>query len=172
MQIFQPFVNLPSRSLKDYYQLIKQPTSLSGVQKKVRGVVGRNPPTGVSEYKSWSAFEDDVTLIWKNARIYNEDGSDIYNVSLDLEVCTIHTWLRSKMLTIVGNLQGTTCSCQGPCRRAPAAKAEAQHVNRYSGGHTSQRSKAAAEAQASTESRIRSQHPPCSQLCYAWRDSR
>ncbi|PSN63400.1 Bromodomain-domain-containing protein [Corynespora cassiicola Philippines] len=85
LQIFQPFVNLPSRSLKDYYQLIKQPTSLSGVQKKVRGVVGRNPPTGVSEYKSWSAFEDDVTLIWKNARIYNEDGSDIYNVSLDLE---------------------------------------------------------------------------------------
>ncbi|KAF2467407.1 Bromodomain-containing protein [Lindgomyces ingoldianus] len=85
LQIFMPFVNLPSRSLKDYYQLIKHPMSLSAVQKKVRGVVGRNPPTGKTDLKSWHAFENEVSLIWTNAREYNEDGSDIYNLSVEFE---------------------------------------------------------------------------------------
>jgi hypothetical protein len=39
-------------------------------------------------FKSWDAFEDAFSLIWKNARIYNEDGSDIYNLSLELEART------------------------------------------------------------------------------------
>lgn len=60
--------------------------SLDRVQKKVQGVVGRGPPTHVTELKSWNAFEDAVSLIWRNAREYNEDGSDIYNLSLELEV--------------------------------------------------------------------------------------
>lgn len=86
LQIFIPFHNLPSRSLKDYYQLIKDPMSLFAIQKKVRGVVGREAPTGHTLFKSWDAFESAFSLIWKNARIYNEDGSDIYNLSLELEV--------------------------------------------------------------------------------------
>lgn len=86
LQIFVPFQNLPSRSLKDYYQLIKDPMSLSAIQKKVRGVVGREAPTGHTLFKTWDAFESSFSLIWKNARIYNEDGSDIYNLSLELEV--------------------------------------------------------------------------------------
>lgn len=85
LQIFQPFIQLPSRALKDYYQLIKDPVSLSAVQKKVRGVIGRNAPTGFTELKSWDAFEQMTSLIWTNARIYNEDGSDLYNLSLELE---------------------------------------------------------------------------------------
>ncbi|KAF2442048.1 Bromodomain-containing protein [Karstenula rhodostoma CBS 690.94] len=85
LQIFQPFVNLPSRSIKDYYQIIKDPVSLSGVLKKVRGVIGRNAPTGITELKSWDAFEQMMGMIWKNARDYNEDGSDLYNLSLELE---------------------------------------------------------------------------------------
>ena len=84
LQIFLPFQNLPSRSLKDYYQLIKDPMSLAAIQKKVRGVIGREAPTGHTLFKSWDAFEDAFSLIWKNARIYNEDGSDIYNLSLEL----------------------------------------------------------------------------------------
>jgi hypothetical protein len=87
LQIFFPFVHLPSRSIKDYYQLIKNPMSLSGVRKKVQGVVGRNPPTGITELKSWNAFEEAVSWIWKNARHYNEDGSDLYNLSIEFEVC-------------------------------------------------------------------------------------
>lgn len=60
--------------------------SLTAVQKRVRGVIGRNPPTGFTDLKSWNAFEEEMSLIWKNAREYNEDGSDIYNLSLEFEV--------------------------------------------------------------------------------------
>ncbi|PVI08266.1 Bromodomain-domain-containing protein [Periconia macrospinosa] len=83
--IFSPFVNLPNRSLRDYYQQIKEPVSLSKVLKRVRGVVGRNAPTDITELKSWDAFENMTSMIWKNARTYNEDGSDLYNVSIELE---------------------------------------------------------------------------------------
>lgn len=86
LPIFAPFLNLPSRSIKDYYQLIKEPMSLASVKKKVQGVVGRDQPTGHTLFKSWDAFDETMSLIWKNARDYNEDGSDIYNVSLELEV--------------------------------------------------------------------------------------
>jgi hypothetical protein len=87
LQIFFPFVNLPNRALKDYYQLIKHPMSLTKVQKMVRGVRGREPPTGETDLKSWAAFEEEVSLIWRNARDYNEDGSELYNLSLKFEVC-------------------------------------------------------------------------------------
>jgi hypothetical protein len=86
LPIFAPFVNLPSRSLKDYYALIKDPMSLAAVKKRVQGVVGRDQPTGFTLFKSWDALENAMVLIWKNARDYNEDGSEIYNVSLELEV--------------------------------------------------------------------------------------
>lgn len=82
--------------MKDYYQLIKDPMSLSAIQKKVRGVVGREAPTGVTLFKSWDALENAMSLIWKNARIYNEDGSAIYELSIELEVCGLvsrHTYL-------------------------------------------------------------------------------
>lgn len=61
--------------------------SLSAIKKKVQGVVGRDAPTGHTLFKSWDAFENAVSLVWKNARIYNEDGSELYNLSLELEVC-------------------------------------------------------------------------------------
>lgn len=86
LNIFQPFLNLPTRALKDYYQLIKDPMSLAAIKKKVQGVVGRDAPTGHTLFKSWDAFENAMSLVWKNARIYNEDGSELYNLSLELEV--------------------------------------------------------------------------------------
>jgi hypothetical protein len=89
LAIFAPFLNLPSRQLKDYYALIKEPMSLTSVKKKVQGVVGRDQPTGHTLFKSWGAFETTMSLIWNNARDYNEDGSEIYNVSLELEVCIV-----------------------------------------------------------------------------------
>lgn len=71
--------------MKDYYALIKDPMSLTAVQKKVRGVIGREQPTGHTLLKSWDALENAMSLIWKNARDYNEDGSEIYNLSIELE---------------------------------------------------------------------------------------
>src|SRR5690349_10714733 len=55
---FLDFINLPPRSFKDYFAVIHDPLSLKGLQKKVKGIHGRKPPTGVSEFKSWAAFED------------------------------------------------------------------------------------------------------------------
>lgn len=62
--------------------------SLTAIKKKVQGVVGRDAPTGHTLFKSWDAFENAMSLVWKNARIYNEDGSELYNLSLELEVCS------------------------------------------------------------------------------------
>ena len=77
---------LPSRKLEDYYKYIKHPVSLKSVQKRIRGQHGRDPPTGISDFKTWDAFEQEVSFIWRNARDYNEDGSDMYNLAGDLEV--------------------------------------------------------------------------------------
>ncbi|KAL9093910.1 MAG: hypothetical protein Q9165_003833 [Trypethelium subeluteriae] len=85
LEIYTPFVTLPPRSLADYYQVIKTPVSLNTVRKRVRGQQGRNQPTGITELKSWDSFEQEMSLIWRNAREYNEDGSDISNLSFDLE---------------------------------------------------------------------------------------
>lgn len=81
-----PFVNLPSRKLVDYFALIKHPVSLKGLDKQVRGVQGRNEATGVSVFKNWKDFEDEVSYIWRNARQYNEDGSEITELAGQLEV--------------------------------------------------------------------------------------
>ncbi|KAI9806914.1 MAG: hypothetical protein M1833_002572 [Piccolia ochrophora] len=83
--ISEPFLNLPSRSLRDYYSLIKRPVSLKQIQKRVRGVQGRNDPTGVTIYRTWKQFEDEFRMIWKNAREYNEDDSDISALAGQLE---------------------------------------------------------------------------------------
>ncbi|KAI5864805.1 Bromodomain-containing protein [Durotheca rogersii] len=82
---FEPFVYLPPRSLKDYYEIIAEPLSLKALQKQVRGQHGRGGATYVSDFKSWAAFEDQASLIWKNAYHYNEDGSEIFLMAQELE---------------------------------------------------------------------------------------
>ena len=86
MEIFTPFVTLPPKTLTDYYSVIKEPMSLKAVQKKVRGVHGRQEITGVTDYKTWEAFEVDFSKIWQNAQEYNEDGSEIFELAADLRV--------------------------------------------------------------------------------------
>ena len=83
---FEPFVNLPPRTLKDYYQVITHPVSLKGLQKRVRGNHGRGGSTGVSDFKNWRALEEETEKIWHNAWHYNEDGSDIAVLAQELEV--------------------------------------------------------------------------------------
>ncbi|KAI9785841.1 MAG: hypothetical protein M1816_008233 [Peltula sp. TS41687] len=80
-QVVQPFMTLPSKKLKDYYSLIKRPVSLRSIWKKVRGVHGRNGTSGVSDFSSWAGLEEEMSLIWHNAREYNEDGSDIVRLA-------------------------------------------------------------------------------------------
>lgn len=167
LQIFSPFVQLPSRSLRDYYQLIKEPVSLSAVQKRVRGIIGRGPPTGITELKSWDAFANMTSLIWKNARDYNEDGSELYNVSIELEVCQPRTSLMQHHLIEAGNVQETAARSKGKCCRTTATKAQAQHVDRCScNAHSSRGPQTTTEAQVATKSRIGSEHYSSTKLCY------
>ncbi len=56
------------------------------MQKQVRGIKGRDKPTGVSFFKGWQSFEDEVSCIWNNARHYNEDGSEIFELAGEIEV--------------------------------------------------------------------------------------
>lgn len=81
---------------KDYYDIIANPTSLKSLQKSVKGVIGKNGATGVSLFKTWAAFEEGASLIWKNAYQYNEDNSPIFLLAKDLEVgcyCTLKSWI-------------------------------------------------------------------------------
>ncbi|KAG5950762.1 hypothetical protein E4U53_004461 [Claviceps sorghi] len=82
---FEPFVNLPPRSLRDYYRVISEPLSLKKLQKEVLGVQGRGDPTGISDFKSWNALEERAKLLWSNAYFYNEEGSEIYELAQELE---------------------------------------------------------------------------------------
>ncbi|KAF6829761.1 bromodomain containing protein [Colletotrichum plurivorum] len=82
---FELFVNLPPRSLKDYYRVVKEPLSIKKLQKAVKGVKGRNEATGTSEFKNWSAFEETASLLWKNAFFYNEEGSEVYEQAEELK---------------------------------------------------------------------------------------
>ncbi|KAK4229721.1 hypothetical protein QBC38DRAFT_358705, partial [Podospora fimiseda] len=82
---FINFINLPSRTYKHYFAMVLNPLSLKGLQKRVKGIQGRKPPTGISEFKSWAAFEDTTSLIWTNARFYNEEDSDLYNEAGELK---------------------------------------------------------------------------------------
>ncbi|PHH72504.1 hypothetical protein CDD82_5934 [Ophiocordyceps australis] len=83
---FEPFQNLPPRSLKDYYKVIDDPMSLKKLQKMVKGIHGRNGATGVSVFKGWSAMAEKAKLLWTNAMYYNEEGSEIFELALELQV--------------------------------------------------------------------------------------
>lgn len=79
-------MNLPEKSLKDYYQLIDDPMSLKKLWRAVKGMQGRGGATGVSHFKSWAAMEEKASLLWNNAFYYNEEGSEIYVLAQELKV--------------------------------------------------------------------------------------
>ena len=86
LEIFSPFANLPSRKLEDYYKFIKYPVCLRKVRKRVDGEHGRHEHTGVTDFKTWDAFEEEMSFIWRNAKDYNEDGSEMFDLAGQLEV--------------------------------------------------------------------------------------
>ncbi|OOQ86401.1 hypothetical protein PEBR_21542 [Penicillium brasilianum] len=73
-----PFIGKPDRNLyRDYYEIIQHPVSLRTIQKQVRGTDSRKNPSKTTAFPTWKSFEEEVAYIWRNAREYNEDGSDI-----------------------------------------------------------------------------------------------
>ncbi|KAI6769582.1 hypothetical protein HG530_004211 [Fusarium avenaceum] len=82
---FEAFINLPPRSLKEYFKVISEPISIRKLQKMVKGMHARGETTGSSDFKSWAAFEEKAKLLWTNAYFFNEEGSEIYSVAQELE---------------------------------------------------------------------------------------
>ncbi|KAI0353138.1 hypothetical protein OH77DRAFT_1458548 [Trametes cingulata] len=63
------FRELPDRrEYPDYYQLIKQPIALSTIRKRISS----------HYYKNVLDFREDMRLMFKNARTYNQEGSWVY----------------------------------------------------------------------------------------------
>lgn len=70
------FMVKPSKRLyPDYYVLIKHPLALDTVKKRI----------GNKTYTNIREFLEDLHMIFSNARIYNEEGSLVYNDATTLE---------------------------------------------------------------------------------------
>ncbi|KAI9893662.1 MAG: hypothetical protein M1814_005877 [Vezdaea aestivalis] len=84
---FNSFLNLPSRDIKDYYNMFH--TNVMSVNKLAKGIDGFRSKidnnVGVSIYRTWDALLDAASIIWKNAKVYNEDDSPVYKQAVDLE---------------------------------------------------------------------------------------
>lgn len=75
INIGAPFLEEVSRKdFPDYYKLIKQPMSLISVRKHING----------HKVRTIDQFVEEVELIWKNAQLYNEEESLIYQDSITL----------------------------------------------------------------------------------------
>ncbi|KAI2701395.1 hypothetical protein CBS147372_4448 [Penicillium roqueforti] len=77
-EVSYPFIGKPDRNLyRDYYEIIQHPVSLRSIQKRVRGTDSRKNSSRTTAYPTWQSFEEEVSYVWRNAREYNEDDSDI-----------------------------------------------------------------------------------------------
>jgi len=81
--ISEIFMTLPSRKLyPDYYQIIKQPTSINQIKKNVKQ----------EKFESYESFMDSLQLMCTNAKTYNEEGSWVYEDST-----TVENFLKTKI---------------------------------------------------------------------------
>lgn len=86
-EIAAPFITKPDqRMYKEYYDIIQHPVSLRGIQKRVRGIGWKNNPMKKTSFPTWQSFEDEMNYVWRNAREFNEDGSEIVILAGKLEV--------------------------------------------------------------------------------------
>ncbi|KAK2759063.1 hypothetical protein FQN54_003162 [Arachnomyces sp. PD_36] len=85
-EIAAPFITKPDqRMYKEYYDIIQHPVSLRGIQKRARGIGSKNNPMKLTSFPTWQSFEDEMRYIWRNARQFNEDGSEISILAGKLE---------------------------------------------------------------------------------------
>lgn len=67
--IIDPFIELPDRlDYPDYYQLIVRPICMNQIKRKINR----------KEYTSLKTFKEDIALLCKNCKTYNEDSSLLY----------------------------------------------------------------------------------------------
>jgi ATP-dependent helicase STH1/SNF2 len=71
------FEKLPSKKIfPDYYHIIKQPISFNEIKKRIRN----------GDYMSLEQFQADFKQMFNNARIYNEEGSIVYDDANAMDV--------------------------------------------------------------------------------------
>jgi len=63
------------REYPDYYRIIASPIALSHIRKRINS----------HQYKTVTAFRDDVRLMFTNARTYNQEGSWVYVDAVEME---------------------------------------------------------------------------------------
>ncbi|ODV77033.1 uncharacterized protein CANTADRAFT_57083 [Suhomyces tanzawaensis NRRL Y-17324] len=70
------FLKLPSRKLyPDYYQIIKHPVAISSIKKQIEQ----------EKFDTFEAFLEEVRIMCRNAKTYNEEGSFVYTDALAIE---------------------------------------------------------------------------------------
>ena len=89
-QIANAFMKLPSkRDYGHYYKVIKAPISLKMIYDRI------------ANYVYPEMFKDDFQRMIANAKIYNQEGSPIYQDALILEVCfgcSPHSLVRKSLM--------------------------------------------------------------------------
>ena len=111
-EVFYPFLSLPDKTVyKEYYEIIMHPISLRAILKLVRGTDRRKSSTKTNPFRTWQAFEDEVSYLWRNAREFNEDDSEIVAISHKLEVTFYDRIYRGNLqLTFsLGSFPPTSC---------------------------------------------------------------
>ncbi|KIW17075.1 hypothetical protein PV08_04266 [Exophiala spinifera] len=74
--IIGPFLELPPKKLyPDYYNFIQDPIAMDMIEKRINN----------HQYSTLKDFSNDIALLAKNAKTYNEDGSMLYNDAIAIE---------------------------------------------------------------------------------------
>jgi hypothetical protein len=71
---FHKRVDPVKMELPDYFDVVKEPMDLTIIRKRLDG----------NMYREISTFEADVELVFTNAMLYNEEGTDVYEVAKEM----------------------------------------------------------------------------------------
>jgi ATP-dependent helicase STH1/SNF2 len=83
------FEKLPSKKIfPDYYHIIKQPISFNEIKKRMRN----------GDYTTLDHFRADFKLMFDNARIYNEEGSIVYEDANAMDVSQPYSQLKTSAI--------------------------------------------------------------------------
>ncbi|XP_052781676.1 protein polybromo-1-like isoform X8 [Mya arenaria] len=101
----QIFMYLPSKKdYPDYYKVITDPIDLSIIESKIKN----------NKYPSEYNLMSDMDLMFKNARHYNEEGSQVYSDAQTLEKALKAKW------RIINQAAGTPKGSKSKMRKGPA----------------------------------------------------
>ncbi|KAL2104938.1 hypothetical protein VUR80DRAFT_9306 [Thermomyces stellatus] len=74
--LIYPFEKLPDKQANpDYYDVIAQPMALDNIKKKAKR----------KKYRNVDHLLADINTMFENAKLYNEDGSDLFEAAVELQ---------------------------------------------------------------------------------------